>query len=155
MNTQNSRHALRRFNNLYMAMDEIYHSLARHYGFSDCAFWILYSLREREGCYTQSRLCAMLSLSKQTVNSALKSLESAGYIQLSPIAGNQKSKEVLLTQEGERLTQSTLDEVVRMEENALGQFSPEEQAMLFSLLSAHIRRLDEGARRIVNKEKHS
>lgn len=29
-------------------MDDVYHSLARHYGLSDCAFWILYTIREND-----------------------------------------------------------------------------------------------------------
>lgn len=75
MEKQNSRKLLTQFNNLYKEMDDVYHSLARHYGLSDCAFWILYTIRENKDGYTQSQLCEMLSLSKQTVNSALKTLK--------------------------------------------------------------------------------
>lgn len=67
MEKQNSRKLLTQFNNLYKEMDDVYHSLARHYGLSDCAFWILYTIRENKDGYTQSQLCEMLSLSKQTL----------------------------------------------------------------------------------------
>lgn len=46
-------------------MDDVYHSLARHYGLSDCAFWILYTIRENKDGYTQSQLCEMLSCLKR------------------------------------------------------------------------------------------
>ena len=38
---------IRRYNSLYKANNEIYHRLARHFGLSDTAFWILYTLREQ------------------------------------------------------------------------------------------------------------
>ena len=60
---------IRRYNSLYKANNEIYHRLARHFGLSDTAFWILYTLREQGGCVSQSQLCGELFLSKQTIHS--------------------------------------------------------------------------------------
>lgn len=54
--------------------------MARICGLPDCAFWILYLLRESEVKYTQSGVSENLSLSRQTVNSALKKLQQEGYI---------------------------------------------------------------------------
>lgn len=56
---------IRRYNSLYKANNEIYHRLARHFGLSDTAFWILYTLREQGGCVSQSQLCGELFLSKR------------------------------------------------------------------------------------------
>ena len=40
---------IRTFNGQYKESNELYHRLARHFGLSDSAFWILYALREAEG----------------------------------------------------------------------------------------------------------
>lgn len=151
MEQMDAHETLARFNNLYKEMDDIYHSLARHYGLSDCAFWILYTVREGNTPYTQSQLCEMMSLSKQTVNSALKTLAAAGYIALEPVAGNQKSKEIRLTLAGERLAGQTTDRVVEMERRAFGQFTGEERALLFRLLERYVGRLEAGARAILDR----
>ena len=51
---------IRRYNGLYKENNEIYHRLARHFGLSDTAFWILYTLREQGGSVSQSQLCGEL-----------------------------------------------------------------------------------------------
>lgn len=139
---------LTHFNNLYKELDDLYHSLARHYGLSDCAFWILYTIRETDAPCTQSQLCETLSLSKQTIHSALKNLESAGYLKLLPVAGNQKSKQLALTPEGERFAAHTVDKIISMELSAFGCFSASEQALLFRLLAAYVKQLEKGAQAI-------
>ena len=36
----------RELNRMYKECNEFYHALAKHFGLSDSAFWILYTLRE-------------------------------------------------------------------------------------------------------------
>ena len=55
-------------NRIYNETNQLYHRLARSCGLSDCAFWLLYTLREEEGPLTQTQLSETLSLSRQTVN---------------------------------------------------------------------------------------
>ena len=55
------RKPLAQYNSLYKDMDEVYRALARHYGLSDCALWILYSLREADNPLTQNKLCDLFS----------------------------------------------------------------------------------------------
>lgn len=141
-----SRKLLTQFNSLYREMDDIYHSIARHYGLSDCAFWIFYIIRETSTCYTQSQLCEMLSLSKQTINSALKSLEAADYIRLEAVAGSRKSKQIRLTQRGSRFAGQSIDQVLQMELQAFDRFSAEEQGMFSRLLATYVGHLEQGAR---------
>lgn len=151
MEQQDSRQLLARFNSLYKEMDDVYHSLARHFGLSDCALWILYTMKESQEPLTQSRLCELLSLSKQTVNSALKTLEASGYIRLEAVLGNHKSKQVLFTDSGNLFAQRTIDQVMDMERQAFEQFSTEEQTMLFHLLEAYVKQLEEGTRALLNQ----
>lgn len=151
MEKQDSRKLLTTFNTLYKELDDVYHSIARHYGLSDCAFWILYTMTEAKDNYTQSRLCEMLSLSKQTVNSALKNLEAAGYIRLVSVTGNQKSKQILLTNTGNRFAEQTTNHVFAMEMQAFEQFSAEEQATFFRLLEAYVKQIEKGAQTLLKQ----
>lgn len=142
---QDAHELLARFNGLYKELDDVYHSLARHYGLSDCALWVLYVIRETGTSYTQTQLCERLSLSKQTINSALKTLEKEGRIRLDSVAGNQKSKQVILTEEGRLFAEKTIDKVLSMELQVFEQFSAEEQAMLFRLLEVYVQQIVKAA----------
>lgn len=94
-----ARGALVEFNRICKENNEIYHGVTRALGLTDCAFWILYTLRESEGEYTQRDLCAVLCEPKQTVNSALKKLEQEGFLELRPMS-DKRSKRVHLTVRG-------------------------------------------------------
>ena len=67
------------YNTLLKDNDNIYRGAARRLGISDCALWILYSLRAECQPLTQKQLCLLMYLPKQTVNSALKAMEAEGY----------------------------------------------------------------------------
>lgn len=143
---------LGQYNSLYKDMDEVYHTLARHYGLSDCALWILYILRESEDIPTQNKMCEQLSLSKQTVNSALKKLEKEGYIKLEHQEGNQKSKLVFLTARGELFAQKTIDNVLLMEQTAFGQFTAQERITFLQLFQKYACELQREAEKITSKQ---
>ena len=76
------RGALAAYNELYKEQDDLYRAVARGFGLSDCAFWVLYALREAERPMTQSDVCAAVYQPKQTVHSALKKLEGEGFLRL-------------------------------------------------------------------------
>ncbi len=143
---------IRMFNGLYKESGGIYHQLARHYGLSDSAFWILYTLREAEGPVTQKQLCQELYLSKQTVNSALKNLEGAGYLLLESVPGSRKNKRVCLTQAGEALLQRTADPVFAMEERAFLRLTGEEREAILRLGRRHLDLLREEAKSLLTAE---
>lgn len=94
---------IREFNEADKEMNIIYHRLARHYRLSDSVFWVLYLLGEARGPMTQTKLCSALFLSKQTVNSALKKLESRGYLRMESMSGDRRNKLLSLTARGEEL----------------------------------------------------
>ncbi len=130
MNTD--REYLSRLNNIFKENDEIYRNIAKKYSLPDCAFWILYTLREEGGIVTQREICSTIYLPKQTVNSAMKKLESDGYIQLSE-TNDRRSKQVSLTQEGLALAQKTVDRVISQEMAALSGLTPEEKEAFLRL----------------------
>ncbi|MBE5040151.1 MarR family winged helix-turn-helix transcriptional regulator [Ructibacterium gallinarum] len=133
------------YNSIYKENDQLYHHLARHFGLSDCAFWILYILRETEKIYTQKEICNLLFLSKQTVNSALKKLEKNGYIVLSSNENNKKNKQILLTQTGEKLMQNTIDPILKIEEKAFARFSEKECNLFLNMYHQYLEFLKEEA----------
>ena len=96
------RGALAAYNELYKEQDDLYRAAARGFGLSDCAFWVLYALREAERPMTQSGVCAAVYQPKQTVHSALKKLMGAGYLQLAE-GRDRRSKYLVLTERGEAL----------------------------------------------------
>lgn len=133
METQYLHDILIRYNRIFKDTDKIYHNFAKSYGLSDCAFWILYLLRETDTEYTQAEICNMLSLPRQTVNSALKNLQSEGYISLTPVENNKKSKILVLTEKGEVLAKNSADMVLKAEIKVLRQFSENELQLFLSL----------------------
>ena len=121
------------FNRLYNENGQLYHRVARSCGLSDCAFWLLYTLREEEGPLTQTQLSEILCLPRQTVNSALKRLVKEGCLRLEAVDGNLKNKQVMLTDRGEELLRSSVDLVFRLEENASARLTEKERTALLSL----------------------
>lgn len=141
------RRCVAAYNTLYKEMDEVYRAMARRFGLSECAFWVMYALRESDGPHTQTSVSEALSLPRQTVNSALKSMREAGLIELGSVEGNRKNKCVLLTKAGEELAVRTVDRVLEAESRAFGRFSDaerEEYLRLFGQHIAHLKRETEG-----------
>lgn len=133
MNNQQLYEILIRYNRIFKDTDKIYHGFAKSCGLSDCAFRILYLLRETDTQYTQADICSTLSVPKQTVNSALKNLERDGYISLNPAMNNKKNKIILLTYKGNELAENSADIVLKAEVKVLRQFSETELELLLSL----------------------
>ena len=121
------------FNRLYNENGQLYHRVARSCGLSDCALWLLYTLRAEDTPLTQTQLSETLSLSRQTVNSALKKLVEAGYLRLEAADGNLKNKQVLVTEAGDAFLRRTVDRVFDLEDAAASRLTAEERASLLAL----------------------
>jgi len=125
---------LRNYNQAYLKMDELYHGYAVKCGLSDCSFWILYILCEAgEGC-SQKDLCKMLSVSKQTIHSAIRKLEQDGIVFLK--AGNGKDKYIYLTETGKKFVEEKIGAIMKVE-NETFQRMGEEEARELQRLTWH------------------
>lgn len=133
MIAQNKLALLSEFNSALKENDDIYRGLSKFYGLSECAFWILYTLRVSETPVTQSDICGVMFQPKQTVNSALKKMENEGYIKLNS-AANRRFKEIILTKKGITLAQNTVDHVIHAEIEALSTMSSEEFTSFLQLI---------------------
>lgn len=91
---------LRELDCLYRQIDKVYYEFARECGLSSCAYWMMYDLLLSGN---EAALCALTNswaYSKQTVGSALKSLETKGLIELAYAEGSRKNKIARFTAEG-------------------------------------------------------
>ena len=78
--SDNAATLLERFNRSWKGIDRVYHEIARRSGLSDCAFWILYALRDAGTTMPQSDLSQVWLYSRQTVSSTLRQLEERDLI---------------------------------------------------------------------------
>ena len=119
MEYDQTRMQLHIYNAIYKETDAVYSGFAKRSGRSDCAFWLLYSIRDSEDTCRQKDLCGQWTMSKQTVNSALKGLEKQGFIVLEPDVDDGKSKRIRLTSEGIRFVRQHIDPVFELEQRVL------------------------------------
>ena len=108
--------SLKNYNRTFLRMDEFYHNIATKSGLSDCAFWILYSICEDgDGC-SQKMLCDKLSVSKQTVHSAIRKLEQDNILYLK--AGKGRDKYIYLTETGKLFVEEKIAAIISIENAA-------------------------------------
>ena len=146
------RGALAAYNELYKEQDDLYRAAARGFGLSDCAFWVLYALREAERPMTQSDVCAAVYQPKQTVHSALKKLMGAGYLQLAE-GRDRRSKYLVLTERGETLVRRTVDPVMAAETAAMDTLTEAERTQFLSLCRRYNTALRQYLPRAVEQDK--
>ena len=140
MKTQ--RETVNEYNHLLKACDMLYHSIAVQLGMSDCAFWILYIVQDTEDVCKQSDICESISMSRQTVNSALKKLEKDGYLTLTKIEGKM-GKAIHLTEQGTRFVKEHILPVMAAEERVCLDFSEEEKETFMGLFRRLVDRLSQ------------
>lgn len=142
---------LSEYNGIIKENDELYRGIARAFGLPDCAFWILYALRESGETLTQSEICYAMYQPKQTVNSSLKKLEREGYLVLKEMP-DRRSKEVRLTAKGVTLAQRTVDHVIYAEHTALSGLTEEEQKTFMELFRRYTELLKSSIGELLEKQ---
>lgn len=146
-------------NRLYCESNELYHSLAINYGISDSVLWILYTLNDLKRPCSPKEIGEMCSLSKQTVHSALQSLERDGYLSMTVSTENRKSKLVELTKKGMGLIDNSIAHIVTAEVQAFSGMEDSERRELLrlqgkyqSLFKTEVKRLTENKFKYKQKE---
>lgn len=117
---------MKRINNLTSEINELYHEYSRKMGISDSVCVVLYGMCELgDGC-TQNDICRQSGMSKQTVHSAVRSLQAQGYIVASEANG--RSVHLSLTQAGQEMVREKIWPLVRLENDVLAGWKREELA---------------------------
>ena len=140
------------FNNLYKKSDKVFHELAVHYNLSDTSMWILYIIRETNYLLSQNEISEILHLSKQTINTPLKQLESDGYIKLKQSNEDRRVKVIELTESGVKLCSDTVDNIINIETEAFEVLSNEEAEQLLFLYNRVVNELINRSRKLINED---
>ena len=96
---------IRRVNCLTNDLNALYHQAALKLGVSDSALFVLYMIYDKGDNCLLYDICKESGISKQTINSALRKLESDGVLYLEQDKG--RAKRVRLTEKGRRYVAQT------------------------------------------------
>ncbi len=124
-----------RFNNLNCEINAVYHVVSVRLGISDSAMQILYTVCCIDGNCTITDVCKMTGISKQTINSSLRNLESDGIIRLEKCG---RRKQIRLTDKGEKLTETTVQLVIEAENRVFSQWTAEERQQYILLTQKYL-----------------
>lgn len=122
------------FDRLLNGLDHIYSEFSRACGLSDCAYWMLVDTSTAGGCIAVSRLTSEWFYSKQTINSAIKTLTARGFATLEFAEGSRKNKVVRLTEAGMRFAEQYALPAQEAEQQAFEVLEPWEQREIMRLI---------------------
>ena len=122
------------FDRMLNGLDRIYSEFARTCGLSDCAYWILVDTSAAGGSVAVSRLTGEWFYSKQTINSAIKTLRARGLATLEFAEGSRKNKVVRLTEEGVQFAKRYALPAQKAEQQAFEALGPWEQHEIMRLV---------------------
>lgn len=122
------------FDRLLNGLDHIYSEFSRACGLSDCAYWMLVDTSTAGGSIAVSRLTNEWFYSKQTINSAIKTLTARGFATLEFAEGSRKNKVVRLTEAGMRFAEQYALPAQEAEQQAFEVLEPWEQREIMRLI---------------------
>ena len=122
------------FDRLLNRLDHIYSEFSRACGLSDCAYWMLVDTSTAGGSIAVSRLTSEWFYSKQTINSAIKTLTARGFATLEFAEGSRKNKVVRLTEAGMRFAKQYALPAQEAEQQAFEVLEPWEQREIMRLI---------------------
>lgn len=130
----NSAVTLVDFDRMLNGLDHIYSEFSRTCGLSDCAYWMLVDISTAAEDVAVSRLTSEWFYSKQTINSAIKTLTARGLATLEFAEGSRKNKVVRLTEEGVRFAKRYALPAQKAEQQAFEAPEPWEQCEIMRLV---------------------
>lgn len=122
------------FYHSYNEIERLYNIIAHNAGLSDCAYCLMFDIAKNGGAAALSTMCGEWAYSKQTISSAIKSLEGKGLIELSFVEGSRKNKMASLTDAGRELSGRIVDPAAMAEFRALEALSTQEREQLVALM---------------------
>ena len=99
----------------------------------------MYAIEVGGGTATQRQIIARIYYPKQTVNSAVRSLEGKGLRVLAADDADRRSKLVTLTEAGRAFARRHLDPAMQAEARAFASLGPEKATRLMSLANEYAR----------------
>lgn len=126
------------FDRLYRRTDRLYYEMARDCGVPETAYWLMYAIFSQGGQMPVKDISDFYGYSKQTVNSALRNLESKGMVKTSFCEGSRKAKQVSFTELGKQLVDEKIVPANKAERRAFQVLTEPEQAELLRLIDKYI-----------------
>ena len=150
---QDAKRMLLEYNRETKRLDDLYRCAAKQCGISECAFWILYTLRAEERQFTQAEICEFLIEPKQTVHSALKKLEEEGIIHRENNPRDKRNKLVKLTvPKGKAYADALMREMEQAEVDAFLSLTPAQQTAITSGLEAFANAIEQAFGKTMQKK---
>lgn len=135
---------MKRFNILSSEIDSAYHAASRKLGISDSAMMILYALCEGGGECMLSEVTSCIG--KQTVNSALRKLETGGMV-TTELCGGRKKK-LRLTDSGRALAEKTAARIIRVENEIFAEWSDTDKDAYIELTRRYLNMFKEKTKKL-------
>ncbi len=127
---------MKRLKYLTGEIEGLYHEAAWKLGLADSTMQILYCFCNSKDPCLLSDICRLSGTSKQTINSALRKLEAEGILYLEPYQG--KQKKVCLTAQGRALAESTVKQLIEIENHILDSWKEEERKIYLELTRRYL-----------------
>lgn len=132
------------FNLLYNQMTGVYHRIVKKYNLSECTFWILYALNVENRPLTQAELSAYLIAPKQTIHSSLHKMLEDDLLLLKETNG--KKKYYALTKEGKKISKTTVQLLIKKEDQAFGCLNEKERDEFIRIFQKMLQYLEQYAK---------
>lgn len=91
---------------------------------------------------TQREICDKIFQSKQSVNLVIKNLLMDGYVTVTEVPENKRTKVVQMTESGRAYCEKVVRHITWAEDTAMSMFTPEEQKQLVDLSRTFTRNLE-------------
>ena len=153
----------KRYNYLIMETDAAYHDASVKLGLSDSVSIILYTLCNHDGKCLLSDICRLAGIKKQTLNSALRKMETEKIVYLKAAdalrkmetekivylkAADGKKKYVCLTEKGQMLSENTVLKLIGIENEILEDWTEEERELYVLLAEKYLKSLKEKIKKL-------
>ena len=126
----------------------LYDAFAKRNGIMMNTFLVLNVLFYAKEGLTQRDICDKTFQSKQTVNLIIKHLLEDGYVTVTEVPENKRTKIVQMTEAGHSYCGKAVRHITWAEDTAMSMFSPEEQKQLIDLSRTFTKNLTD----LVNRE---
>lgn len=137
---------LKRFNYLASEIDAAYHAASVKLGLSDSAMQVLYTVSYFGDRCLLSDIYKLSGTSKQTINSALRKLETEGYIRLEIHSGLKKA--VFFTQAGKEKAERTVNKIIELENRIFKSWPPADRETYLELTKRYLVDFQNGSKNL-------
>lgn len=129
------------FNNLVDEIDAVYHEAALRLNLSDSALSILYTISNYGDECMLNDIVNLSGISKQTINSALRKLESDEILYLEDTGKGRKI--VHLTKKGKELIDNSVVKLIQIENDIFASWNDKERRLYLELTQRYLSDLKE------------